>query len=210
MALALEELAPGFDDPVIGTQACFRGVLQAMSHPGRVVELPATQQPRPPALAAASAALLLTLLDAETTVSLVGSLNTVPVWTWLRFHTGTRAPRTGEEARFTVVRAGELEASLWRALPLGSDDAPQDGATLIVEVPLWTDTAATAGPVHRLQLQGPGVVGQRALDVVAVPSAFWAHRIALQTQFPRGFDLLLVRGRELFALPRSTRITVER
>jgi alpha-D-ribose 1-methylphosphonate 5-triphosphate synthase subunit PhnH len=208
MSAVAEALAPGFADPVIDAQACFRAVLHAMSHPGRAVELPRTQEAAP-RLQPAVAALLLTLLDAETAVRLHGALHADAVLAWLRFHTGTRAAAFGEGAPFTVARAGDLNAALWSALPLGSDEVPHDGGTLIVELPASTVTFRAA-PLQRLALRGPGVPGERLIDVAGVPSAFWAWRVSLQAQFPRGIDLLLVRGREVIALPRSTHIAVER
>lgn len=203
MSVASDALAPGFAEPVSAAQACFRVALQAMSFPGRAVALPALAQAGPARLAPATAALLLTLLDAETAVRLHGALHGTAVLAWLRFHTGTRAALPAEAAPFTVARAGDLNAALWTSLPLGSDEAPHDGATLIVELP---DT----GTHHRLTLRGPGVPGERSLELAGVPGAFWQHRIALQAQFPRGFDLLLVRGHHVIAIPRSTHITVER
>jgi alpha-D-ribose 1-methylphosphonate 5-triphosphate synthase subunit PhnH len=208
MSAVIESLAPGFADPVIEAQACFRAVLQGMSYPGRAVELPGTQDAAP-RLQPATAALLLTLLDAETSVRLHGALHGEAVLAWLRFHTGTRAAAPGEGAPFTAARAGDLSAALWSALPLGSDEVPHDGGTLIVELPASTDTFRAA-PLHRLALRGPGVPGERLIDVAGVPAAFWAWRVALQPQFPRGFDLLLVRAREVIAIPRSTHVTLVR
>jgi alpha-D-ribose 1-methylphosphonate 5-triphosphate synthase subunit PhnH len=197
----IDALAPGFAEPVTAAQACFRGVLWALSHPGRAVALPATEDAGPARLSAATAALLLTLLDAETTVRLHGSLHDASVLAWLRFHTGTRAAGADEAAPFTVSRADQLTVALWSGLPLGSDEAPQDGGTLIVELPAPTDA-----PLQRLSLRGPGVPGERLLDVAGLPPTFWQHRVALQGQFPRGFDLLLARERNVIAIPRSTRV----
>jgi alpha-D-ribose 1-methylphosphonate 5-triphosphate synthase subunit PhnH len=206
VSVVTDALAPGFADPVIDAQASFRAVLQAMSHPGRAVELPGMQEAAP-RLQPGTAALLLTLLDAETPLRLHGALHGEAVLAWLRFHTGTRAAAPGAGAPFTAARAGDLNAALWSSLPLGSDEVPHDGGTLIVELPASTDTFRAA-PLHRLALRGPGVPGERLIDVAGVPSAFWDHRVALQPQFPRGFDLLLVRAREVIAIPRSTHVTV--
>jgi alpha-D-ribose 1-methylphosphonate 5-triphosphate synthase subunit PhnH len=200
-------LAPGFAEPGMAAQACFRGVLRALSHPGRAEELPATQDAGPPRLAAATVALLLTLLDADTAVRLHGALHDASVLAWLRFHTGTREAKADEAVPFTVARADQLNAALWSGLPLGSDEAPQDGGTLIVELPASTETFRAA-PLHRLALRGPGVPGERLIDVAGVPRAFWAWRVSLRPQFPRGFDLLLVRAREVIAIPRSTHVEV--
>lgn len=206
MTPVLEALAPGFAEPVLATQACFRAVLRALSHPAQAVEMPAAIDAlqRGP-LAPAAAALLLTLLDADTPVHLHGALNDSRFVTWLRFHTGTRIAARNL-APFSVARADELDATLWTTLPLGTDDAPQDGATLVIEVPSRIGAPSEAS--HRLSLRGPGVPSERLLDVADVPLAFWQHRIALQAQFPRGIDVLLARGRELIGIPRSSVVTL--
>ncbi|MGD8889724.1 MAG: phosphonate C-P lyase system protein PhnH [Desulfobacterales bacterium] len=65
----LHLLAPGFDDTVINAEQTFRAILDAMGHPGQVVQTP-NNLPFPKALNSASAATCLTWLDYET-----------PVWT---------------------------------------------------------------------------------------------------------------------------------
>ena len=59
---------PGFADPVAGAQSCFRAVLAAMATPGSVH--PAGEGLVPPApLGAAMAAVLLSLVDGDTTLA---------------------------------------------------------------------------------------------------------------------------------------------
>ena len=55
----------GLSDPVLDSKRIFRGVLDAMAHPGRVVPLPPPPDPPAP-LVPAAAAVALTLLDYET------------------------------------------------------------------------------------------------------------------------------------------------
>ena len=72
---------------------------------------------------------------------------------------------------------------------------------------MWKQTGGMAD-ANRLSLRGPGVPGERLIDVAGVPSSVWVFRIALQSEFPRGFDLLLARGRDLIAIPRSTSLAL--
>jgi alpha-D-ribose 1-methylphosphonate 5-triphosphate synthase subunit PhnH len=224
MSAVLERIGSAMHDPVAGAQACFRVALQALARPGRIVALPprATAGVQvPPSrnadgraglpMAEATAALLLTLLDAECSVRLLGSLGSDDALAWLRFHTGSRAALPGEASGLTVVRASELQAVHWHTLELGSDEAPQRGATLAIEVPwlcapgeercVGSGLAATT-----LRLRGPGVDGEQVLAVGGVDAAFWAFRQATQAAFPRGFEIVLCSGDRMAGLPRSSRI----
>ncbi len=79
-----DALLPGFADAGAQSQRCFRAVLDAMAHPGRIV---AVTGPTPPApLHAATGAVLLTLLDADTPTWLDGAC--APAESWLAFHCG--------------------------------------------------------------------------------------------------------------------------
>ena len=210
MSAALARMGSGFADPVHGMQQVFRVLLDAMSEPGRLHVLhdaataglaPADAEQRPP-LNTALAATLLTLLDADTPVHLAGALGHDDARAWLRFHTGARdAPAA---AGMTAALARDVGAALWQALDLGTDEAPQAGATLIVEVEALSERPL-AGAVA-LKLRGAGIRTSRDLAVAGLPAAFWQWRIALQADLPRGVDLVLVCGDQVAAIPRSTRI----
>lgn len=184
-------MTPGFDNPVLGAQSGFRAMLHALSHPGRIMrlaDLPAAPAPLNPAAGAAA----LALCDADT-----------PIWhdagpqasAWLRFHTG--APEVAaHEARFVIATAG---APALARLCLGSDEAPQDGATLLLQV---AGLEAAAGWV----LTGPGIRDETALRVTGLPAGFVAERAALAALFPRGLDIILCAGAQIAGLPRTTTI----
>jgi alpha-D-ribose 1-methylphosphonate 5-triphosphate synthase subunit PhnH len=182
---------PGFADPVREAQSCFRAVLEAMSRPGRIVNVGEGLTP-PASLGPAAAATLLTLLDADT--SLWMEEDAAPVREWLAFHCGTNfAPL--ERARFALARTLPDLAMLDN----GTDEEPETSATLIVEV-----TALGSG--RALQLAGPGLAGLTAFAVDGLASDFvprWAENHA---RFPRGVDLILCAGTALAALPRSVQI----
>jgi len=78
------DLSPGFADPVTSAQACFRAVLDAMAHPGRIKTAPEVTAPAP--LCAALGAVLLTLVDPETPLWL--DPEAAAARAWIGFHTG--------------------------------------------------------------------------------------------------------------------------
>lgn len=220
MTVDLADLPPGLADPVHHAQQSFRRVLDALAQPGRLQRLPAdvVDPLQGPAARAGQprwgrglSAVLLTLLDAETSLHLGERLDTPEARAWLRFHTGVRLVAPAWRAAFMAARAADIEAATLDALDLGTDEAPQRGATLVIEVGQLDDASGPppAGPSHTLRLRGPGVPGERRLRVTGVARAVWCRRIDLEAERPRGIDLLLVAGDTLAGLPRSTRIALD-
>lgn len=193
----LSRMPRGFADATHDAQAVFRGVLDALSRPGRLQTLASSDSLQAPApLSRGLTALLLTLLDGETCLYLGGPLGSEAAWLYARFHTGVaRADR--EAADFVAERAAEAR---WDGLQTGTDEAPQQGATLIVEAPSLAGQALT--------LTGPGIETPQRMGLCGLSPAFWQQRIDMQREFPRGVDLLLVCGSQLIGVPRSTRITL--
>ncbi|MDT9002264.1 phosphonate C-P lyase system protein PhnH [Paucibacter sp. APW11] len=214
----------GLREPVHGAQACFRALLTALSYPGRLQTLPpdvlAAELQRglreqAALLAPASAALLLTLLDQDSTLQLAGAhgadaTRRAALLRWLRFHTGVREAGIDAGGDFVLCDAAGARALTLSQLPLGSDEEPQQGCTLIIEVEGLQAGAGAALPGGTggqvLRLRGPGIAGEQCVRVLGLDAAFWQQRIALQAEFPRGLELVLVCGEQLLALPRSSRI----
>ncbi|MFM7303813.1 MAG: phosphonate C-P lyase system protein PhnH [Alphaproteobacteria bacterium] len=188
----MTRLTPGFADPVLDAQASFRAILEAMSRPGRIHRVDARITPPAPLCSAAGAALL-SLADADTPLWLDAG-DTVAEW--LRFHCG--APITPDigAARF-VVACGA--APSLDALDIGTDEDPQLGATLILQV-----AGLVAGDGWRLT--GPGIQHEHRLRVLGAPADFVAAWVRNQALFPRGIDVLLCAGDSIAALPRSVMI----
>ncbi len=184
-------MTPGFDNPVLGAQSSFRAMLHALSHPGRIIrlaDLPAAPAPLAPAAGAAA----LAMCDADT---LLWHDAGEQAAAWLRFHTGAPwgAPR---EARFAIATGAPPPLA---GFCLGSDEAPQDGATLLLQV---AGLEAAAGWL----LTGPGIQHETALCVTGLPPGFVAERAALGALFPRGLDIILCADALIAALPRTTSI----
>lgn len=180
---------PGFADPVSEAQATFRAVLDAMARPGTLHEAGAGLN-APAPLDAATAAVMLTLVDNETPLWLDAAM--AGTREWLAFHCGAAITNATESAEFGLAAA---LPDLTR-FPAGTHEAPETSATLVVQV-----TALGSGA--RYQLSGPGLREPAVLDVTGLPADFaniWTQNRAL---FPRGVDLVLCAGTALTALPRS-------
>lgn len=206
----LATVGRGFAQPVHAAQQAFRALLEAMSRPGCIQALPepALAGMEPPGLARGMTALLLTLLDAETSLWIDPALAGAEGLNYLRFHTGVRTLADVGDAAFVVCPADRAQPATWSALSAGTDEVPQSGATLLVEVPSLQAQGAAPSST-RLRLAGPGIESTRALVVGGLDAPFWRARAAMGADYPRGIDLILCCGDTLAAIPRTTRITVE-
>lgn len=183
---------PGFADPVGQAQESFRAVLAAMATPGSLHAIGAGLT-APAPLAPASAALLLTLADAETPVFLDADF--AAARSWIAFHCAAPLVSSAAAARFALTRQ-----RVWPAdLALGSDEAPEESATLIVQI-------AALGSGTRYRLHGPGLAVPTPFAATGLPdgfAAFWGRNRQL---YPRGIDLILCAGTRIAALPRSVSV----
>lgn len=185
-------MKPGFADTVFGAQESFAALMEAMARPGRIQRCEVLTD-LPEGLTPAAAAALLTLADAET-----------PVWTdaagaareWIAFHTGAPLVGAPRAAQF-LLSTGAMPALA--ALDAGTDEIPQDSATLIVQLCTLTD-------LRGWRLTGPGIETSHRLAAEGLPTDFTAQWAANNANFPRGVDLILCAGDRLAALPRTTRI----
>lgn len=193
-------LGPGFADPVFDSQAVFRAALTALSHPGRAMLMPTAAQPPAPASAAA-AMLLLGLLDSTCEVWLSASLRSSTVAAWLRFHTGCRWANAPEGARFLWCGASD-ELPPLQEFWAGTEEAPEDSATCVIEVAGFGAAAAAKA----VSLSGPGITNSVRLEVNGLPKGFWSQWQRNHEQFPRGVDVFLASTSEIVGLPRSCRL----
>lgn len=184
----------GFADPVFDAQAVFAALLQAMSRPGTIVDLGSRCAPPAP-LSPAQGAILCTLADADTPVSVEGAGDALAAW--LGFQTSARLTEPGA-ARFAVTRG--FDRSALETFALGTLAYPDRSATLLVEVPSLDSGAA-------LRLTGPGISGQALIRVAGLGDGFVAARRANRTLGPCGLDLILTAGTQALCLPRSTIVT---
>ena len=96
-----------------------------------------------------------------------------------------------------IFLTGSLTSPLVEAVPKGSALYPDGGATVAIAVSL------DGG--NPLRLTGPGI--EVAHNIApAVSTEIWATRA--RAEYPAGFELILVDGRDVIVLPRSTRVEV--
>lgn len=190
-------MLPGFADPVLDSQRVFRAVLDAMDHPGRVVEVRGSGM-APDPLHPATAAVCLTLADFETPVWLDTRASTLEAIAYLRFHCGCRLVDAPAQGRFALISDPRSMPPL-SAFDLGSDEFPDRSTTLMVQV-----ETLTAGRGRRLT--GPGIKVEARLEARGLPDAFWQGLRHNHGLFPRGVDVLLTAGSQIAALPRTTAV----
>jgi alpha-D-ribose 1-methylphosphonate 5-triphosphate synthase subunit PhnH len=196
----LQQVRPGFHDAALGSQAVFRVALQALSHPGRVLDMPAVAE-LPRHGQSAAALLLLALLDSDCALWLSPSLANSDAATWLRFHTGCQCVTASEQASFLWIAAGDAMPAL-HTLNLGTDEYPDQSATCVIETGGLANTGSSAW-----QLQGPGIADVQPLNAAGLPDAFEAQWVQNQAAFPRGTDVFLTTVTQVAGLPRTTRIS---
>ena len=183
---------PGFADPVHDAQSTFRAVLDALSRPGTVHTLGAGLT-APAPLMASTAAVLLAFIDADTPTWIAPAFASARYW--IAFHCGTDVAAEPSGAAFVLCDTWPDLAGL----RTGTDEAPEDGATVLLQV-------AGFGAGRPLVLEGPGLREPAQFAVDGLPDEFveaWTRNHALH---PRGVDLVLCAGDQVAALPRSTAV----
>jgi alpha-D-ribose 1-methylphosphonate 5-triphosphate synthase subunit PhnH len=189
----MTDIAPGLADPSHDSQRLFRAVLDAFSHPGRIVGLPQAPERAPP-LSVAATAFVLTLVDRDTPLWLAPSFDVDTVRDFVRFHTGAPIVASEADALFAVLTPDR--APLLDGFAIGSDPYPDRSATLVLEVP-----TLTGGPQRHLR--GPGIADRATIAIAGLPQTFWGEWKANHTLFPCGVDIVFTAGSALLALPRS-------
>jgi alpha-D-ribose 1-methylphosphonate 5-triphosphate synthase subunit PhnH len=184
-------LEAGFADPVHDAQSCFRAVLDAMAHPGRIAGVTGLAASSP--LGAAACSVLLTLVDHETPLWLDPDL--VSARKWIEFHCGAPIVTRQEACAFAMAMSlPDLER-----LPAGTHESPETSATVVCQVESFDKGKS-------FRLSGPGLREPATLIVNGMPRGFatiWRRNHAL---FPLGIDLILCAGDRLTALPRTVSI----
>jgi len=189
----MTDIAPGLADPPHDSQRLFRTVLEAFSHPGRIVALAEAPTGVGP-LSDAATAFVLTLVDRDTPLWLEPAFDVAAVRDFVRFHTGAQIATREADALFAVLTPERTP--LLDGFAMGTDPYPDRSATLVIEVPSLTGGATRT-------VRGPGVETRAGISVAGLPDSFWSEWAANHALFPCGVDLVFTSGAGLLALPRS-------
>ncbi len=189
----------GFSDSVLNAQNVFRALMDAMTNPGRVVEVSDLTTPPTP-LTPLSASIAATLFDHDATVwcdrAISGSAAAVG---WLKFHTGLELTGDTAEADFALISDVNAMPSL-ESFCRGTAEYPDRSTTLILQIDGFDGADV-------LTLEGPGIKETQSFSPSHLPKMFRDQWAANRAAFPRGVDLVFAAKGALAALPRTTRIT---
>jgi alpha-D-ribose 1-methylphosphonate 5-triphosphate synthase subunit PhnH len=198
----LYTLGAGFGNEALGSQAVFRYALEALSHPGRLVDV-VHDATVPASGHAVSAALLLALLDSDCTLWLSPKLSASDAALWLHFHTGCHIVTDVSQAQFLWIALGDAMPAL-ATLAQGTDAYPDQSATCVIDVIALHHAGASAAD---WTLRGPGIQAQQQVGVQGLDAGFTAQWAVNQARFPSGVDVFLATRHQLMGLPRTTSIT---
>ena len=179
----------GFADPTHDSQMCFRAILEAISQPGSVKTIESHVTPPRP-LAVATAATVLTLVDANTPIWLDDEFSDAAPW--ISFHCDAPFVESGR-AQFAIG----TKIPAWGRLNAGSAEFPEQSATLVLQV-------RSLGEGRRMTLRGPGIADSAELHVEGLPGNFVECWEENRKSYPTGVDVILCAGDRLAALPRTT------
>ena len=194
------DFVPGFAQPVFDSQRVFRAVLDAMAHPGRVLEIAATVE-TPSLLHPASAAACLALADLDTPVWIQpGSAGAdyATAARFLGFHCNCPLTHDPAAAAFALIHS-PLRMPALSGFRLGEADYPDRSTTLLIQHEGFIEGKGVT-------LKGPGIRDRQALSIAGLPAGFWKQWTDNAGLFPRGVDVLFISGYRIAALPRTTRV----
>lgn len=194
----LQKLVEGFKHEAMGSQAVFRTSLNALSYPGRPLKMP-LDCALPNHGQGAAAALLLGLLDSDSTLWMSPSFASSDAAPWLRFHTGCKVTEDIRTAQFVWIAYGDVLPQM-SYLKLGSDAYPDQSATCIIE------TEGFDTELEDFVLHGPGIDGECQLPVKGLPDGFEAQWAINHGIFPRGVDVFFTNATHIVGLPRTIQI----
>ncbi len=199
MSLDLDSIGAGFRLPALASQQVFRQALDAMAHPGRIIEVPC-EADLPDGVAPAAGALLLSLLDTDTSLWLSADLEHAN--DYFRFHTGCTAARLPSKGSF-LLASSALAMPRLETLAQGSAEYPERSATVILQV---SHLQSRARDFCGWRLTGPGIHHETWLEVDGPGADFLEQWPCNGARFPRGVDAFLVCGWQMVGLPRTTRL----
>jgi alpha-D-ribose 1-methylphosphonate 5-triphosphate synthase subunit PhnH len=198
----------GFDE-VFDSQATFRVLLDSLSRPGKVCQIPLCPYRAPPCgFCPPALSILKTLCDHRVSFSIGGAPARAE---WIRYlEVNLATPFTiVEKADYVLFDGGAYDAGFAR-MNRGSLEFPESSATaLLCVLQVSMDGEDTECPVCDLVLSGPGVKDKARLSVSGLDPAYAVERQKANRHFPLGVDLFLVDADGRVAgIPRTSTVEV--
>jgi len=189
-------------DEIFDGQAVFRVLLDCLSRPGTVGQIPSLSWSGTPAGFPSSAlAVLKTLCDHRVSFA-VGSHENRDAWSaYLALNLG--CPSRPVEAADYVLMDGVSFDPGFVSLRRGTPEVPEDSATVLLAVP-----RISAGPsAGGARIRGPGVKDVAHLGLPGLDPGYVTARESANAFYPQGIDVILLDadGR-VAALPRTSRL----
>lgn len=174
---------PIYDAAEKRTRETFLALMWSLSYPGKVHHLPEDERDSFVLIAE-------TLLDLETTYTTHDEILEAFIAT-----TGTRRAEIDRAAYVFYPTLTEADLEALKHANTGTIFYPDESATLILGAKLKVGDA--------MNLTGPGIKAETSLQIGGLPTAFWELRQRV-IRYPLGWDVLLVDGRQVIGLPRTT------
>jgi alpha-D-ribose 1-methylphosphonate 5-triphosphate synthase subunit PhnH len=186
-------LAPGFDDPELGTQQTFRAMVKALDHPGHFVQIK-SKLSVPEVLNPASAALFLTLCNDKTTVWADLNWNCALI-EWFQYQCGCSIVTEPCMASLALITNPVAMPPLDQ-FKMGDDEDPDAAATLIVQVREMLANNAW-NPIRSVVRQ------MTTRSPMGMPANFWDQWLQQSERFPLRLDIFLTCDDNLTVMPQS-------
>ena len=195
----------GARDDVLETQAAFRALLNGLARPGTVTHLPAPPH-APTGVDPRLLQVALVLLDAEVTFATAGD---GALARYVGLLTGSRV--TVPEGAAFLLASGSAPVAEIEALPAGTAECPEDGATVVLAVrrcsparPAVRAAAADSEAPVEVVLTGPGIEFEAKVWITGLDPANLAVLARRNAEFPLGIDAFVVsESGEVIGLPRT-------
>lgn len=185
-------------DSLFHTQAVYRVLLEVMSRPGTIQDLPKNISS---CWSDGILAVAATLIDHEVGFCVY---NDAKLTSQIKDMTQGR-PVPLEKADFIFLPAGRSEGAIHGAKP-GLPEFPDLGATIVYQAEQLTNAQQDRG----ICLTGPGIEQSINVSIQGVPKEELLYFTEINSQYPLGIDILLIdRDNRVMALPRSVRIREE-
>jgi alpha-D-ribose 1-methylphosphonate 5-triphosphate synthase subunit PhnH len=182
-------------DPVHDTRAVFQSVMNAMSRPGTIHDVPTVP---------ADHAVLATLVDHEVTLDSRDERICDALAAEGRL---TEAPLVDADVVHVVPDA---DVDL-REAKHGTRKEPSTGATVVYRVRNLSasdESSRTATDESIVELSGPGVDGTRSIAITGLSTTELEAIQEVQADYPRGIDVVVASNSYVAALPRSVELEV--